>query len=52
MIKEIFGIDTNVEDLIQRKRTLFYDLFDSDPALKLLDGVEVLIKIFILPISN
>ena len=44
MIKEIFGIDTNVEDLIQRKRTLFYDLFDSDPALKLLDGVEVLIK--------
>ena len=44
MIKEIFAIDTNVEDLIQRKRTLFYDLFDSDPALKLLDGVEVLIK--------
>jgi len=44
MIKEIFGIDTNVEELIQRKRTLFYDLFDSDPALKLLDGVEVLIK--------
>ena len=44
MIKEIFAIDTNVEDLIQRKRTLFYDLFDSDPALKLLDGVEVLIN--------
>lgn len=44
MIKEIFGIDTNVEELIQRKRTLFYDLFDSDPALKLLDGVENLIK--------
>ena len=44
IIKEIFGINTDVEDLIQRKRTLFYDLFDSDPALKLLDGVEVLIK--------
>ena len=44
MIKEIFGIDTNVEDLIQRKRTIFYGLFDSDPALKLLDGVESLIK--------
>ena len=44
MVKEIFGIDSNVEELIQRKRTLFYDLFDSDPALKLLDGVEALIK--------
>lgn len=44
MIKEIFGIETNVEELIQRKRTLFYNLFDSDPALKLLDGVESLIK--------
>lgn len=44
IIKEIFGINTDVEDLIQRKRTIFYGLFDSDPALKLLDGVEVLIK--------
>jgi HAD superfamily hydrolase (TIGR01509 family) len=44
MIKDIFGIDSNVEDLIARKRTLFYSLFDKDPALKLLDGVENLIK--------
>lgn len=44
MIKEIFRIDTNVEELVSRKRALFYSLFDSDPALKLLDGVEVLIN--------
>lgn len=44
MIKEIFKIDTNVEALIQRKRTIFYGLFDSDPALQLLDGVEDLVK--------
>lgn len=44
MIKDIFGIDTDVEDLIARKRNLFYSLFDKDPALKLLDGVENLIK--------
>lgn len=44
MIKDIFGIQTNVEELTERKRTIFYGLFDSDPALKLLDGVEVLIK--------
>lgn len=44
MIKDIFGIETQVQELIQRKRTIFYGLFDSDPALKLLDGVEVLIN--------
>lgn len=44
MIKDIFGIDINVEDLIARKRTIFYGLFDSDSALKLLDGVEDLIN--------
>ncbi|QIY83363.1 HAD-IA family hydrolase [Chryseobacterium sp. NEB161] len=44
MIKEIFKIDTDVEVLIQRKRTIFYGLFDSDPALQLLDGVENLVK--------
>ncbi len=43
MIQDIFGIETNVEELIQRKRTIFYGLFDSDPALRLLDGVQVLI---------
>ena len=44
MIKEIFKIGTDVEALIQRKRTIFYGLFDSDPALQLLDGVEDLVK--------
>lgn len=44
MIKDIFGIETDAEVLIQRKRTIFYDLFDTDPDLKLLDGVEVLIN--------
>lgn len=44
MMKDIFGIETNVEELIQRKRTIFYGLFDSDPALKLLEGVHVLIN--------
>ncbi len=43
MIQDIFVIETNVEELIQRKRTIFYGLFDSDPALRLLDGVQVLI---------
>ncbi len=46
MIKDIFGIQTNVEELTERKRTIFYGLFDSDPSLKLLDGVEVLINNF------
>jgi len=44
MVKDIFGIQTETEALIQRKRTIFYDLFDTDPALKLLDGVEALIN--------
>ena len=44
MVKEIFGINTDTEALIQRKRQIFYGLFDADPALQLLDGVEVLIK--------
>ncbi|WP_028120834.1 HAD family hydrolase [Epilithonimonas tenax] len=44
MIKDIFGIDTNAEELIQRKRTVFYELFDTDPDLKLLDGVGSLIN--------
>ncbi|RRQ46644.1 HAD family hydrolase [Chryseobacterium sp. SC28] len=43
IIKEIFGIETDLEELIQRKRSIFYDFFDTDPALRLLDGVEALI---------
>ena len=43
-LKEIFTVELEVEDLIQRKRTIFNDAFDSKADLELLDGVEVLIK--------
>jgi beta-phosphoglucomutase len=43
-VKTIFNIDHEVEDLIQRKRTIFNDAFDSKEDLELLEGVEKLIK--------
>jgi len=43
-LKELFPIDGKVEDLIQRKRILFNDAFDSKKDLELLEGVENLIK--------
>lgn len=43
-LKELFPIDEEVEDLIQRKRTLFNDAFDNKEDLVLLDGVEKLIR--------
>ena len=43
-LKEIFIIDQEVEDLIQRKRTIFNDAFDRKADLELLEGVENLIK--------
>lgn len=43
-LKELFPIDDEVEDLIQRKRTLFNDAFDNKEDLVLLEGVENLIK--------
>ena len=43
-LKELFPIDQEVEDLIQRKRDLFNDAFDNKEDLTLLDGVEKLIK--------
>ncbi|RTY88648.1 HAD family hydrolase [Flavobacterium sp. RSP15] len=43
-LKEIFEIEHEVEDLIQRKRTIFNDAFDSKADLELLQGVEHLIK--------
>lgn len=42
-LKELFPITEEVEDLIQRKRTLFNDAFDTKEDLVLLDGVEALI---------
>ena len=43
-LKEIFVIEHEVEDLIQRKRSIFNDAFDSKADLELLEGVENLIK--------
>ncbi|RKS93892.1 HAD superfamily hydrolase (TIGR01509 family)/HAD superfamily hydrolase (TIGR01549 family) [Flavobacterium limicola] len=43
-LKEVFVIEQEVEDLIQRKRTIFNDSFDSKADLELLEGVENLIK--------
>jgi HAD superfamily hydrolase (TIGR01509 family) len=43
-LKELFPIEGEVEDLIQRKRTLFNDAFDSKEDLYLIEGVEELIQ--------
>ena len=43
-LKEIFQLNHDVEDLIQRKRAIFNDAFDSKEDLELLEGVENLIK--------
>ena len=43
-LKEQFALEQDVEDLIQRKRTIFNDAFDYKEDLYLLDGVEELIE--------
>ena len=43
-LKDLFPIEHEVEDLIQRKRTLFNDAFDSKEDLYLIEGVEKLIQ--------
>lgn len=43
-LKEMFPIETAVEDLIQRKRAIFNDAFDSKEDLYLIEGVEKLIQ--------
>lgn len=43
-VKETFGLEHEVEDLIQRKRTIFNDAFDTKKDLELLDGVRELIE--------
>jgi HAD superfamily hydrolase (TIGR01509 family) len=45
-VKDIFQLDHDVEDMIQRKRTIFNDAFDKKEDLELLAGVENLIKDF------
>jgi HAD superfamily hydrolase (TIGR01509 family) len=42
-LKKIFHLDQDVDDLIQRKRTIFNDAFDNKEDLELLEGVEKLI---------
>jgi HAD superfamily hydrolase (TIGR01509 family) len=43
-LKELFTINLEVDDLIQRKRTIFNDAFDNKEDLYLIEGVEELIK--------
>jgi len=43
-LKDIFPIEHEVEDLIQRKRTIFNDAFDNKEDLYLIEGVEKLIQ--------
>jgi HAD superfamily hydrolase (TIGR01509 family) len=45
-LKEQFEINFEVEELIQRKRAIFNDAFDTKADLELLEGVEHLIKDF------
>jgi HAD superfamily hydrolase (TIGR01509 family) len=43
-IKDYFGLTDDIERLINTKRTLFNEAFDTKEDLFLLDGVEMLIK--------
>ena len=43
-LKSQFNLTEDVEDLIQRKRNIFNDAFDTKEDLFLIDGVEELIK--------
>jgi beta-phosphoglucomutase len=43
-LKILFNLEQEVEDLIQRKRTIFNEAFDTKSDLELLEGVENLIK--------
>lgn len=43
-LKDIFNLEHEVENLVQRKRNIFNDAFDTKEDLHLLEGVENLIK--------
>jgi beta-phosphoglucomutase len=43
-LKEQFQLEHEVEDLIQRKRSIFNDAFDTKEDLELLEGVRALIE--------
>ena len=43
-LKEQFQLEQEIEDLIQRKRSIFNDAFDTKEDLELLEGVRTLIE--------
>ena len=43
-LKEHFQLEHEIEDLIQRKRSIFNDAFDTKEDLELLEGVRTLIE--------
>ena len=43
-LKDLFNLEHEVEDLVQQKRSIFNDAFDTKEDLFLLEGVEDLIK--------
>lgn len=43
-LKELYGFEGVVNDLVMRKRSLFNDAFDNKPDLELIDGVRDLIE--------
>jgi HAD superfamily hydrolase (TIGR01509 family) len=43
-LKEKFKLEHEIEDLIQRKRSIFNDAFDTKEDLELLEGVRTLIE--------
>lgn len=45
-IKNHFGIEDDIDSLVQKKRSLFNDAFDTKEDLFLLEGVEELIQQF------
>ncbi|MDK2773048.1 MAG: HAD family hydrolase [Flavobacterium sp.] len=43
-LKDAFSLEEDVNDLVQKKRSIFNDAFDTKEDLYLIDGVEALIK--------
>lgn len=43
-IKELYGVEGDVQEMVLRKRALFNDAFDTKPDLELIDGVRDLIE--------
>ena len=44
ILKDKFGLEEEVNDLVLRKRAIFNEAFDTKPDLELIPGVENLIK--------